>query len=87
VRPFSVSTATSHLSAVGDVVEMDEDEPAQAAARMESAHIANSRARTASSTVQAVCRCGAARSIGGRLLRAVLYAVVRRRRRAWRFLV
>jgi hypothetical protein len=56
VLPASVATETSHFSADGAVVEIDVDEPAQAAARTESAHSANSRARTAVSTVQAVCR-------------------------------
>jgi hypothetical protein len=42
VRAFPASTATSHLAAVGDVDEIEVDEPAQALATTESAHSANS---------------------------------------------
>jgi hypothetical protein len=47
VRPFSLSTSTSHFAVVGAVVENDVDEPVQAAARSRHAHNPNSRARTA----------------------------------------
>jgi len=49
--PAVLSTLTSHLASVGDVTEMDEDDPVHALASTASAQSANSRARTA--------RCGA----------------------------
>lgn len=52
--PFS--TTTSHLTAVGDVTEMDEEVPVHALERKQNAQIANSPARIgAASTLQAVC--------------------------------
>jgi hypothetical protein len=52
--------ATSHLTAVGAVTEVVDEVPVHALQRSHSAHIANSRARIAASTMQAVCRtsCG-----------------------------
>jgi hypothetical protein len=51
-----LSTTTSHLTAVGDVTEMDEEVPVHAVERKHSAQIAKSRARIgAACTLQAVC--------------------------------
>jgi len=44
---LAFSTATSHLAAVGDVTEMDEEVPVHALQMNHSAEIANSRARMA----------------------------------------
>lgn len=45
------SMATSHLASVGEVTEIDDDDPVQALAKTQHAMSANSRARTAAEAI------------------------------------
>jgi hypothetical protein len=69
VPALPASMLTWHFELEGAVVEVEDDEPAQAATRTASAGITNSRIRTAS------CRCAINLPKAARLIEAVLQFV------------